>query len=203
MPQHVPAHTQRITAPPFEPVTLAELKQHSVVEFDEDDEYLVNLLRTATAQTERDAGIALVKQTWEAVYECFPDRINLPMPPLLSVTSVEYYDTAGGQQTLATSEYQVVKHGIVGRIAPAPSKSWPAVESGRLDAVKVTFEAGYVDVDIDGNPASDAPFPLKQAIMVLAGHLYEHREIAIIGASVAELPASYGSLIDTYARVAV
>jgi uncharacterized phiE125 gp8 family phage protein len=199
----VDQHSVLITGPAFEPVTLAELKAHSIVEFSDDDQYLVDLLRTATAQVENDTARALVKQSWEVIYDCFPALIRLPVSPLLAVTSIKYYDTDGVQQTLAATEYEVLSHGIAGRITPAPTKSWPSTETGRLDAVTVLFDAGYIDIDGSGNPINDAPYPLKQAIMVLAAHLYENREIVMTGLSVAELPMSYKSLIQPYEVTAV
>lgn len=199
---HVPAHTLRIVAPPFEPVTLAELKTHTTISHANDDGYLSALLAVATAQVERDAGVALVKQRWEAVYQCFPDIIRLPWPPLLDVVSVKYYDTDNVQQTLDTAEYVVLTHGNAGRVLPAPDKSWPSVQSGRLDTVVVTYDAGYVDVDGGGSPINDAPLPIKQAVMVLAAHLYENRE-ATAPIALAEVPMSYESLVASFSRAAV
>lgn len=203
-----PAEHQRlVTAAPFEPVTLAELRAHSVVQFDDDDQYLVDLLRTATTQVENHTQVALVKQTREVAYGCFPDLIRLPRPPLLAVLSVKYYDTDGVQQTLPTADYQVSSYGLLGRIAPAPGTSWPATESGRLDAVVVRYTAGYVDLTATSppttpNPVGEAPYPLKQAIMVLAAHLYTHRELST-PVAVFTVPDSYHALLESYEIMAV
>lgn len=201
------AHTRLITPPPFEPVTLEELRKHSVVEFDDDDQYLMDLLRTCREKVEDDTGRALVSQTWEVVYTCFPALINLPRPPLLAVESIKYYDTDGIEQTLAPATYQVSSHGIAARIAPAPATSWPGTQTDRLNAVTIRFQAGYVDLTSTSppttpNPVGSAPYPLKQAIMVLAAHLYLFREV---GAPIAitSVPMSYAALLEKYELVAV
>ena len=192
--QHVPAHTTRLTAAPFAPVSGIELKSHSVIEFNDDDDLVEAYLAAATAQVEFDTGRAIVKQQWQVDYGCFPDLIRLPRPPLLEVESVKYYDTDGIQQTLAVEDYQVSASGIVGRIAPAPGFSWPSTQAGRFGAVSVVYQAGYVDV-VNGAAVGDAPAMLKQAICVLAAHFYENREASTPG-NISETPMAYQMLIN-------
>ena len=192
--QHVPAHTTRLTAAAFAPVSGIELKSHSVIEFDDDDDLVAAYLAAATAQVEFDTGCAIVKQQWQADYACFPDIIHLRKPPLLDVESVKYYDTDGIQQTLDVADYQVSASGIVGRIAPAPGLSWPSTQANRFGAVSVVYQAGYVDV-VNGTAVGDAPPMLKQAICVLAAHFYENREATTPG-NISETPMAYQMLIN-------
>src|SRR4029077_18050283 len=63
---------------------------------------------------------AFITQTWDDVRDGFPgsdEAIWLPRPPLISVTSVTYIDTAGATQTWSASLYTV--------IAPAGPKASP------------------------------------------------------------------------------
>lgn len=162
--------------PVFEPITLEELKRHTVVPFDEDDEVLVGFIEQARAQVEADTGRALVEQTWQLFGESFPDEIIVPKPPLVSVTSIKYIDTDGVEQTLAASEYQVLKTGVNARIKPASGKAWPSVQTGNYNGVTVEFVAGYLTDDGSGGFAGQLPHTARTALLVLAAHLYENRE---------------------------
>lgn len=100
-------------------------------------------------------GRALLTQTWNLHLDAFPgggggeylqdrrrsDRIRIPLPPLQSVDSVTYIDTAGTTQTLATSKYRVGK-GEPGFIEPSYGESWPTTRMV-ADAVTIRFTAGY------------------------------------------------------------
>jgi uncharacterized phiE125 gp8 family phage protein len=57
-----------------------------------------------------------------------------------------------------------------GRVSLAYSKSWPTTTLRPINGVCVEFEAGY------GDAATDVPYRVKQAMLLLIGHLYEHRE---------------------------
>lgn len=82
-------------------------------------------------------------QTWVQRLDWFPCEIELRRPPVQSVTSVEYVDTAGSTQTLASSRYQLDASSAPGRLRPAYGDSWPTI---RLipNAVTITFVAGYL-----------------------------------------------------------
>ena len=194
---HIPVHTALLTPAPFAPVSVADLQSHTVVEHNDDDDLLAIYIDAATAQVQADTGRAIVKQQWQAGFECFPAVIYLPKPPLLAVESVKYYDTDGIEQTLDPADYQVSKIGIVGRIAPAPGLSWPSVQAGRFNGVNVGYQAGHVDV-VDGVAQSEAPAQLRQAIYLLAAHFYENREATAPG-SINETPMAYQMLVDSLA----
>ncbi|MEZ0147959.1 MAG: phage head-tail connector protein [Candidatus Reddybacter sp.] len=200
--QHVPVHTALLTAAPFAPVSVVDLQSHVVVEHNDDDDLLAIYIDAAVAQVQADTGCAIVKQQWQADYECFPDVIRLSKPPLLAVESVKYYDTDGNLQTLDPADYQVATSGIVGRIAPAPTKSWPSVQAGRFNGVSVTYQAGYVDV-VGGVAQGEMPVQLRQAVYVLAAHFYENREAVLVGTISKEQPLAYQMLINNHTVSAV
>jgi hypothetical protein len=51
-------------------------------------------------------------------------------------------------------------------LCPKLATGWPLDLSYRPDAVKIRFKAGY----------SEVPKSIKQAMLLLIGHFYEHRE---------------------------
>jgi Phage gp6-like head-tail connector protein len=68
--------------------------------------------------------------------------IRLPRNPLLAITQVQYVDLLGVLQTADPSLYQVDITREVGRLAPAYGQVWPSTRA-QLDAVQITFQAGY------------------------------------------------------------
>lgn len=167
-----------LVAPPTaEPVTLAEAKAQLKVDASADDALITSLITAARQQAEETGafgfshGRALVTQTLALFLDGFPDAdgaIEVPRPPLASVTSITYVDTAGTTQTLASSDYTVDAKSKPGRVAPAFGKSWPATRDV-INAVTVTFDAGY-------GTAAAVPESIKREIKALLVHLYERRE---------------------------
>ncbi len=164
---------QLLTAPSVEPVTLTEAKLHCRVDSDitADDDFLTEKIQAAREHCEKHLGQAFFTQSWRLWLDDFPEEdcpIEVPLPPLQSITSVQYLDTSGDTQTLATTVYGVDSASRPGRIYLKQGQSWPSV---RLQAhpVWVDFLAGQTS-------ASNVPAVVKQAMKLLIGHWYEHRE---------------------------
>ena len=100
------------TAPTVEPVTLAELQAHARVDDSEVDAYLTALIAGARQWVEEWLQRQLVTATWTLTLDCFPRDgiIELPRPPLLAVTTVNYYDVDRATQLLAAATYHVHAH---------------------------------------------------------------------------------------------
>jgi uncharacterized phiE125 gp8 family phage protein len=170
-----------ITAPTAEPLTLAEVKAHCAIDSDDFDTILTGCVAGVRAHLEKTLGRALVTQTWELRLPNFPafgDAIELPRPPLQSVTSVSYVDTFGETATLATAAYQVYGVGgdQPGAIAPAYGLSWPEVR--RLpEAVTIRFTAGYPgDGASPEDLAANVPPDIKAAMLAMVADLFANRE---------------------------
>ena len=101
----------------------------------------------------------------------------VPVPPLQSVTSIKYLDTAGAEQTLASYTYRVDAVREPGRIALDYGKYWPSTYPV-MNAVTVRFVAGYATV----------PEPIRWALLMLINELYEQRQESIVGAIVSSAP---------------
>lgn len=129
--------------PGAEPISLAEAKDHLRLEGYADEDTLVGGIRSAArAYVETFTTRQVVTASWQLTLDWFPSVIELPHPPLQTVTSITYVDTAGDTQTLATSVYTVDNTGLIGRIYPAYNQSWPSTRS-QPNAVTVTYVAGY------------------------------------------------------------
>ena len=142
-----------ITAVSTEPITRAEAKLHlglDDISGSHPDDAIVDALITGARQhAEHYTGRALAPQTLEAALDEFPDddekeedRIDLPRPPVASITSIKYTDTAGTEQTISASAYALSTYGESRTVAPTSGNYWPATED-IPDAVRIRYVTGY------------------------------------------------------------
>jgi uncharacterized phiE125 gp8 family phage protein len=159
------------TAPAVEPISLDEAKLHLRVDISDDDTLITSQIQTARRRAEKIAGRAFITQTWDYVLDAFPqgDTLEIPKPPLQSITSIKYYDQDGTEYTLSSDDYYVDTYGEPGRVVLKSSATWPSITLREANGVVVRFMAGYGDAD-------DVPEEFKQAIYLLVGHFYENRE---------------------------
>ena len=174
-------------APAGEPVSLAEAKKHLNVVTADDDDYIESLVVAARQHSESVLKRALISQTWNYYLDSFPSVIELPKPPLRSVTSIKYIDNDGDEQTLGSSIYTVDIDAEPGQVYLAYNQSWPTLQS-IVKSVNVEYIAGY------GNSAA-VPSSIKAAILLLVGNLYENRELTISGTIITVVPNGYDSLL--------
>ncbi len=135
-----------ITAPASEPVTLAEAKLHLKVDGTDEDSLIQTYIQTAREHIEDTCHRALVTQTLEYVISRWPenDLLELPRPPLQSVTSIKYKDTTGlVETTWSSGEYVVNADETPGMVVPAYGKSWPTAALYPRAGIRVRYQAGY------------------------------------------------------------
>lgn len=176
-----------MTGPVVEPLSIIEVKDHLRVTDGAEDALITALITVARQSIEGRFGSlqrALMTQTWDWFLDAFPASgapMEVPLPPLQSVTSITYTDDAGALQTWASSKYSVNTKSLIGLIAPAYGESYPSTRA-MMNAVTVRFVAGF------GNTAADVPMPIRQAMLLQIGHMFEQRETHIFGATVEMLP---------------
>jgi len=161
-----------VTPPASALVTLAQAKMHLRVEHAVENDYLTDLIATAEAMiTGRDGwtGKAGLSQTWRWTLRGFPSLsvMRFPLPPLVSVTHIKYYDGNNAQQTFAPSNYVVMTGDTPGTLELLPTIGWPVTYS-RPDAVEAEFVCGFTD-------AASTPPAIKQAILIVLAALYAGR----------------------------
>lgn len=187
----------RVSAPAASPVDLAELKHHARVDFTDDDVILQAYLDAAVDHLDGWTGIlgrAMINQDWRIDVMTWPAcGIVLPFGDVSDAT-ITYYDAANNQQTLPSSQYEVVQTATGSIIRFNDTFERPALNLNRADVVQVTFTTGF------GPDASAVPPALKVAIMLLASHWYEHREGAE-DVDVRSVPLAVDRLITPYRRV--
>lgn len=182
------------TAPAAEPVTTAEAKTHMRIDIADEDAYIDTLITAARVYGEQYTHRAFITQTITYVTDSFPtggDPIALPMPDLLTVTSLKYYDTDETQQTWNASNYVVNDYELPGQVELATDILWPDITT-RFDAVEVIYTAGY------GATAADVPSDIKHAIKLLVAHWHENRESVVLTGTPKEVPVTVDALLAPY-----
>ncbi len=194
-----------------EPISTAEAKSFMRVTSTADDTLIGVLIKNARQLCENYSGRAFISQTWEFSLDRFPstqsgsgsrpwwdgtregpisllnrteDFLELPVGPLISVSSLKTFDFSNTEATMDASDYIVDTRRMPPRITLALGSIWP-VNLRPADAVLVTFLAGYAN-------AAAVPGPLTQAVYQTTSFLYENRE------STPELPAGVMALLDPY-----
>jgi uncharacterized phiE125 gp8 family phage protein len=179
-------------------LALQQAKAHLRVDIDDDDELIESYIAAAIQNIDgRDGwlGRALAAQTWELRLPEFCGReISVPLPPLIAIESVKYYDAADVLQTLSPGDYEVVGVGGFGkaRIVLKNGKTWPGIAK-RAENIMVRFTAGYITAD--SPPVGSVPAPILTAIKRQVGTMYELRETLVVNASVAKLPGAVEALL--------
>lgn len=183
-----PAGVKRTTTPTWQVVTTESQKDHSHIDTDADATLLQSYIDAATEFAEKEQDRCIRQATWTAVYDCWPSCgvFYLPKPPLVSVTSITYYDTAGASQTLATSYYVADVVSEPGRIQLVEAP--PSIDD-RPGAITVTYVAGYAN-------AAAVPAITRHAIRQLSSLWYRDREPVVVGAGVAVIPFSVQDLLN-------
>jgi uncharacterized phiE125 gp8 family phage protein len=156
-------------------VSLATAKARLRVDTGADDDVISAIIAAATQRFDGRDGIlgrALLPQSWRLDLPAFPESIELPLPPLILVESITYLDTDFVEQTVSPTIYRVISGGFGrSRIRLDVDQTWPTSSAGEPDTVRVTFQAGYQDLQSPAN--NPVPEPIVQAILMLAQSMYD------------------------------
>jgi len=170
------------TAPSAEPVTLAEAKEWLRVDTGDtsQDNVLAILIKDAREVVEEYLGRSLIDQTWtwEMNSEDMKDPIDIPRPPIQSITSLTEYDEASGSETTnvtTSTNYQLIE----GFRLVQRNDGWQINRKER--AGKLIYVAGY------GAAGSNIPQPIKTAILRKIATDFENREDRLAGTIVSDL----------------
>jgi uncharacterized phiE125 gp8 family phage protein len=171
------------------PVTVSDAKVHLRVTGNDEDRYIYSLIQAACGMIDGPDGIgyAVTAQTWKLTCDTFPDYFEIPLAPVTAITEVGYLDTTGAAQTVSSGNYRAVLDVDPVRVEPAVGFSWPGTRQAS-GGVYVKFTAG-------GNP----PLVIRQAVLLIVGHLYANRE-AVGPGNLAPVPMAVESILNQYRR---
>lgn len=188
---------REITAPSVEPVTLAEARAWCRVDSTDDDAILTLLIQAMREYAENITGRVFVQRSLQLSLPCFTEfTIELPRPPLVSVTSVKYYDVAGVLQTIDPSDYEVNTEREPGQVKPAYGETWAYTRSV-FNAVQIVYQAGYAPTGSPTDYRENIPASLKLWMHARLATLYEARQQLVDNRTV-EIPRNFADgLLDS------
>ncbi len=180
------------SGPASEPVTVSEAKAHLRVDGTNEDTLIASLILTSRLHIETGLGLALITQSWRLLLDAWPGTkiLELPLRPLQSVEEVRVLAADGSPETIEASAYLVDIAGTPSRLV-RNGAIWP--QPGQAaNGIEIDFTAGY------GAGASDVPAPIRQALLLLVAHWYEHRDPIEIGSPTTVIPAVVSDLLEAY-----
>lgn len=190
-----------VTPPAIKPVTLTEAKAWLDIGYTDKDTVITGLIGAATAHLDGWTGIlgrCLCEQTWRQDFDDFRSCLRLPLFPVISITSVEYTDTAGAEQTIPSENYTLKNDDLGAYVEFTSSYSFPSLNTESA-AVRVTYLAGYAD--IAGTPkTSSVPDDIKNAIALLVRHWFDNPGAVVVGVTAQQLPQGVDALLAKHRR---
>ena len=184
------ANYRLVTAPTTEPLTYTEVKNFLRLNDDSEQAFVTSLITVARQLVEDRTWRPLISQVWAMQFDYEELSLNIyyiNKSPLLSVQNVTYYDENNDLQTLAANQYEVDIYGSPSRFRLI---NIPKTKQ-RMNALQVNFTCGYAN-------AASVPLPIKQAMYLIIGHLYENRQDVITATQVHETPDSSKYLLEAY-----
>jgi uncharacterized phiE125 gp8 family phage protein len=202
-----PRWALRITVPPvIEPVSVEQVKAMLGITTDTKDAAIGMQISIARTLAEEFTGRAFVSQTIQYQIDRFPpgripwwdgtvqaplrafvtqEPLLLPRPPLVTLTSVQYYDESNTLRTIDPNSYYVDAITEPARVVLKPGVSWPSDVRDRA-AVLVTYVAGY------GANSSLVPLPIQQAIIAHVSEYLDRPNVNVVSESIDNASVTYG-----------
>ncbi len=171
----------RITAPASEPVTLAEAKLYLRVDSTTEDNLISDLIVAARMSAEQWLRSSLITQSWKLSYNDYVDEaVLLPMPPVVSISSVVVINRDSTTQTISANNYYLN--------AAKNMLLFDNCVSGF--SIEISYNTGY-------GSAAQVPSPIKYGILAHIAAMYDER--GLIGQ--ANLPPQVSSLYLPFREV--
>src|SRR3972149_3658359 len=157
-------------------IDTAEMKNYLRVTADDEDSLIEEFIDIATDKAKQFMRRSVLKETLELTMDGFgtseddgshdvvgtrqsvlgmPPEVDLPFPPIQSITSIKTYGTTNVESTFTSTYYTLDTTG--GRVFLNQGQVWPSDLRDRA-AVKIKYVAGY------GSSGKDVPAPIRMAI---------------------------------------
>ena len=170
------------TPPEVEPVTLDQFKLFARIDGTYEDTNLELLLSAAIVGVEDYLKKALIERTLVLSMDWWPEPLQLPYPPLLSVVEVRTLDEDDTETAYSSDSYFVRINSVPGEIIIKNGVTPPINTERYTGGYEVEYKAGY------GGDPTDVPASIRHGILLLATYCYENRVPIVTGTIVAAVP---------------
>ena len=177
-----------VTGPSIEPISRLEARDHLRLDEDLDDAQVRAYIKAARVWAENYTGRAFISRSMQyylngligyddPLWEGFKDgpyievklrQIAIPISPVISVSSINYYSDTDVATEWPVENYYVDTVSDVAKIVLRDGASYPS-NLRNANGIEVNFTAGY------GASPNDVPEDIRVAILQYMTFLYEHR----------------------------
>jgi len=158
------------THPATEPITLQELKDFARIDGTDEDTLLNSFIESARRACENYLGRALIEQTITMKMDLWPSMIiELPRPPLISITAVETLSESDVATAYTSTNYYTITTSEPGSLVIKMGLSIPENTARDYGGFQIRFKAGY------GSSRTDVPSAIRDGIKLWATDIYENR----------------------------
>lgn len=167
-----------LTAPTAEPLSLAEVKDQLGINSADDyrDSVILRRISQARQWAEDYLSRALMPQVRELRFVHFPCEITLRRPPVVEIAAVQYVDTAGTLQTLASNAYELDDYPLLPVLRATYGTSWPGTRGLAGDA-RVQYRAGYGAVATGAAKTITGITRAAPGVVSLTGHGWQDGQL--------------------------
>ncbi len=159
-----------INPPDREPVTLEAVKLFLRLDHDDEDSFLLDLIRSAREQLETLCGTSLIERSRRLTLTPPLSRcLTLNVSPVSALTGLTLHLQNGEEESLSLDQLSINLRANPATVSLKTLGLWGWHKRQDIAAITVDVISGY-GPDID-----DIPMPLRQALLLLIGQGYEHR----------------------------
>lgn len=157
-------------------VDLTQVKRHlklivdSADEYTAEDQLLILMIKAATEAYQDRYKVTLITHTYRWDFKEFNGKLELPRPPIQSITEVTYIDENGTEQMVSDSDYTKVTSTSPGFVLFHDDYTFPEVSDEEPYPVRITYVAGY------GDKISDVDSGIQLYLMNIIGTMYSQRK---------------------------
>lgn len=188
------------TAPTVYPIDLDELKTHlrvgTVTDYDDELTFLLGVLADKADINnllQWEFKRQFIKATLKFTLKAFHTKIELPRPPLIAVTSVEYRAEDGTWTTVGSGNYEVNTDASPGYVVFTSDYDFPSVYDDEEFPVRITYTAGYEVGDV--STYAQVPYNVRAwAMNVIADYWRERKGTIFTSLNMVELTAAMARL---------
>lgn len=160
-------------------ISLEQIKSYLKIDFDEQDQFLNEVVRTTRQYAEKFLSMSLVKKRYKQINKSNNQRsIMLLKTPVRDVQRVYINDMSGKKIELRTGEYSF--DGFDNIDIYKPEIFYKSVE--------IEYEVGYANIDL-------IPSPIKTGMMIHAASIYDRGDLGDA------IPQSTLNLYQPYRRL--
>lgn len=161
-----------ITQPAVEPITYTEVKEFARIDGSDEDALITSFITAARQACELFLRRALIEQTIRIRMDYWPDdEIELPSPPVISITQVGTADESDVITVYSSSNYYLIRDDMRPRIALKQSVTAPTNTEREYGGFIIDYLAGY------GSTATYVPEQIKTGLKLWATDIYENRVV--------------------------